>query len=123
MPDPSSKDPIDPTIPPTPCPDCGWYHTKADREAFEAAQKALGKQMSEILTRLGPEFDELVARLQLATPLPLERAVLIATLANWVMDAGGVPEDTFNRCLDLLIETGEEQPWMRMLAGKKAADA
>lgn len=121
----------DPTrdIPP-PCEDCGGYHTAAEHEAFAKAQRALKDKMSEILVRLGPSFDELAARLQLATSDAFERTVVAATLAHWVMDACDVPEDTFNRCLDALIDAADNMPnaaeerhWRNLCGGKKPADA
>jgi len=116
MPDPTTK------IPPA-CEDCGGYHTEEEHEAFHAAQTELRKQMTAIIEEHGPFFDELVARLSLATGDVFERTVIVAFLAHYLMTQLDVPEDTFNRCLDALIDASEENPWMKLIAGKKIADA
>lgn len=116
MPDPSTK------IPP-PCEDCGGYHTEAEHEAFHAAQGELRKQIVAIIDEHGEFFDSMIARLQLATPDMFEHTAIVAMMAHYLMTRFDVPEDTFNRCLDALIDASDENPWMKLVAGKKVADA
>lgn len=109
---------------PPPCEDCGGYHTKEEKDAFERAQQNLKKQMVQVMEGplegvqpgmerpgLGALFDEFITKLQLATGDPFEQTVLIAFLAHWVVEAQGSPEDVFNRCFDTLLDatSGDER--------------
>jgi hypothetical protein len=112
---------------PPPCDDCGGYHTKEERDAFERAQKALRLQIADITEKHGTFFDEMCARLRLATGDAFESTVLVACLAHWLVTTQDVPEQVFNRVFDTLLDAMEENSalagLMKAIAGKKVADA
>jgi len=106
---------------PPPCEDCGDYHSQAERDAFERAQQALRRQMAEIIDRHARFFDELCARLQLATGDPFEATVVITFVVGWLVQQ--TDESVFNRLLDTLLDTQETSELMKLVRGKKVADA